>query len=119
MKIQLEIGETEKHKLDIVINQFWGYIEIKVDGQPRLQEKIKGVWLRQNWTFSIENGKCVSIDDGNLLLDSKRLQRISKLVQDGTIRPIIDKVYPLEEIREAHRYVESWHKVGGVALTIG
>ena len=57
MKIQLEIGETEKHKLDIVINQFWGYIEIKVDGQPRLQEKIKGVWLRQNWTFSIEIGK--------------------------------------------------------------
>lgn len=63
-------------------------------------------------------GKYVSIDDGALKLDSERLNRIKELVEAGTIRPVIDKIYPLEEIADAHRYVEKGHKKGGVALTI-
>lgn len=65
------------------------------------------------------NGKYVSIDDDKLLLDSKRLDRIRELVEDGHIKPVIDRCYPLDEIVEAHRYVEKGHKIGGVAITIG
>ena len=64
------------------------------------------------------NGKFASIDDGKLLLDSKRLDRISELVDAGLIKPVIDRCYPLNEIVEAHRYVEKGHKIGGVAISV-
>ncbi len=66
----------------------------------------------------VPGGKYVSIDDGNLLLDSKRLDLIKNLVEAGHIKPVIDRIYPLEQIVEAHRYVGKGHKKGGVAITV-
>jgi len=63
-------------------------------------------------------GKYVSIDDGKLKLDSNRLALIKELVETGHIKPVVDRSYPLEQIVEAHEYVEKGHKKGGVAITI-
>jgi NADPH:quinone reductase-like Zn-dependent oxidoreductase len=63
-------------------------------------------------------GKYVSIDDGNLMLDCKRLALINELVEGGHIKPVIDRSYPLEQIVEAHRYVGQGHKKGGVAIEV-
>jgi NADPH:quinone reductase-like Zn-dependent oxidoreductase len=63
-------------------------------------------------------GRYVSIDDGSLMLDSKRLASIKELVEAGHIRPIVDRCYRFEEIVEAHRYVGKGHKKGGVAVSI-
>ena len=65
-----------------------------------------------------ENGTYVSIDDSALLLDSARLDRIRELVEQGRIVAINDRSYPLDQIVEAHRYVELGHKKGNVAITV-
>ncbi len=63
-------------------------------------------------------GKYVSIDDGKLMLDSRRLALIKELVEAGHIKAVVDKIYPFEKIIEAHEYVGKGHKKGGVAITV-
>ncbi len=63
-------------------------------------------------------GKYVSIDDGSLKLDSKRLALIKELVEAGHIKPVVDRCYQFEEIVEAHRYVGKGHKKGGVVIKV-
>ena len=64
------------------------------------------------------NGKYVSIDDGALLLQSDRLNKIREWVELGIIKPVTDRIYRFEQIIEAHRYVETGHKKGNVAITV-
>ena len=41
------------------------------------------------------------------------------LIEAGKYRPVIDRVYPMDQAAEAHRYVETWRKTGNVVLAIG
>jgi len=46
------------------------------------------------------------------------LVHISDLLEQGAIRPVIDRSFTLERIQDAHRYVEAGHKVGNVVITL-
>lgn len=43
---------------------------------------------------------------------------LRELVEAGTYRAVIDRCYPLEDVVEATRYVETWQKSGNVVLTL-
>jgi NADPH:quinone reductase-like Zn-dependent oxidoreductase len=39
-------------------------------------------------------------------------------VEDGEVRPVIDRVLPLEQVREAHELLEASTHIGKVVLTV-
>jgi NADPH:quinone reductase-like Zn-dependent oxidoreductase len=49
---------------------------------------------------------------------TEALNFIRTLVEEGFLKTIIDRQYPLEEIQQAHAYVENGHKQGNVVITV-
>jgi NADPH:quinone reductase-like Zn-dependent oxidoreductase len=49
---------------------------------------------------------------------AENLVFLRELIEQGSLRPVIDRTYPFEEIIEAHRYVDTGRKKGNVAITL-
>jgi NADPH:quinone reductase-like Zn-dependent oxidoreductase len=54
---------------------------------------------------------------GRRSVDDVRFMK--RLIEAGDYRPVVDRVYPMEQAADAHRYVETWQKTGNVVLAIG
>jgi NADPH:quinone reductase-like Zn-dependent oxidoreductase len=63
-------------------------------------------------------GRCISVDDGTPKLRREDLILLGELATKGELRPVIDRSYPLDDIVEAHRYVDSGHKRGNVIIAV-
>lgn len=77
-------------------------------GSAGISKTLRGIWKHHTGKQKVISGLAME--------KPEEIQYLHKVLADGTYKPVIDRVYPLEEIVEAHRYVEAGHKKGNVVI---
>ena len=110
-------GETYDVIFDVVgkISLSPGDRSLKQNGtflsaNPGLSQMVGGLWTR------IRSDKNVVMQTASPT--PKDLIFLRELIEEGKIKSVIEKSYPLEQIVQAHRYVETGQKKGNLVITV-
>ena len=75
-----------------------------------LPDMLRGVWV------SLTSGRTVIAGPATVKLDD--LRDLATLAQTGEFQPVIDRIYPFDQIVAAHRYVDTGRKKGNIIICV-
>ncbi len=111
-------GQTYDVILDTIgKSPFFGSLRVLKENGTYLNATpgLFGRFLMQ-WSSKNNNKKVISWTAGYTV---DNLLALKELIETGKIKPVVDRSYPLEQIVEAHRYVDEGNKNGNVVITVG
>ncbi len=112
-------GETYDLILDTVGNVSFSRCKSSLKPKGKLLMVAAGLpQFLQMFLTSMTGGK-KAIGGGGMASEKKEnLVFLKELLESGKLKPVIDRSYPLEQIVEAHRYVDKGRKKGNVVITL-
>lgn len=79
-------------------------------GAAGISEALQGILTNISGRYKVISGMATE--------SPEQIMYIQNLLENGYLKPVIDKIYNLEEIADAHHYVEAGHKKGNVIVKI-
>jgi NADPH:quinone reductase-like Zn-dependent oxidoreductase len=112
-----ENGETYDIIFDTVSTSSFSRCKnsLKKEGVYLVTVPSLAIILRMLWTSIVGDKK---LKFGGESSKAEDLVFLKELIEAGKLKAVIDRCYPLEQIVEAHRYVDLGHKKGNVIITI-
>lgn len=110
--------KNEKYDIifDAVANQSYGKIKPILKNKGRYVTTLPAVSVILNFITGIFSSKKARMI--NVKSNPQDLQLITEMIENGKVKPVIDKIYQLNDVREAHRYSETGRVVGKLAISI-
>ena len=102
------IGKSSFLRCKGVLSQQGGYLSTA----PSLAIMVQMLWTQKS------TGKRAIFATAGLIQNKENLVSLRELFEAGKLKSVIDRRYPLEQIAEAHRYVDKGHKKGNVIITV-